>query len=77
LARFDADVIIPGHGPARRDKDFLNLEAELLESVVFQVTRAVQQGMVTVGEVRKAVNVEHLRLGFTHDDKDLNKQFRS
>jgi cyclase len=33
LARFDADVIIPGHGPAWRDKDFLNLEAELFESV--------------------------------------------
>jgi cyclase len=77
LAQFDADVIIPGHGPAWRDKDFLNLEAELLESVVLQVTRAVQQGMVTVEEVRKAVNVEPLRLRFTHDDKDLNKQFRS
>ena len=43
-------MIIPGHGPAWHDKDFLNLEADLLESVVLQVTRAVQQGMVTVEE---------------------------
>jgi cyclase len=76
LCQFDADVIIPGHGPAWRDKDFLNLEAELFESVVSQVGQAVQKGMVTVAEVQKAVNLESFRLKFTHDDKDLNKQFR-
>jgi cyclase len=77
LGQFDADVIIPGHGSASRDKDFLNLEAELLETVVNQVGQAVQQGMVTVEEVQKAVNVESLRVKFTHDDKDLNNKFRS
>jgi hypothetical protein len=54
----------------------LNLEAELLESIVSQVTRAAQQGMVTVEEVQKAVNVESLRLKFTRDDKDLNAKFQ-
>jgi len=76
LAQFDADVIIPGHGPAWHDKDFLNLEADLLESVVSQVVQATQKGMVTVEEMQKAVNVEPLRLRFTHDDKDLNAKFR-
>ena len=76
LGQFDADVIIPGHGPAWHDREFLNLEAELLESIVSQVTRAAQQGMVTVEEVQKAVNVESLRLKFTRDDKDLNAKFQ-
>lgn len=76
LARFDADVIIPGHGPAWHDKDFLNLEAELLESVVSQVGQAVQKGMVTVQEMQKVVNVEPLRLKFTHDDPELNAKFQ-
>jgi len=76
LAQFDANIIIPGHGPAWRDKDFLNLEAELFETVVSQVGQAVQQGMVTVEEVQKAVDVEFLRVKFTHDDKDLNAKFR-
>lgn len=76
LAQFDADVIIPGHGPAWRDKDFLNLEAELFESVVSQVRKAVQKGMVTEEEVQKAIDVESLRIKFTHDDKDLNGKFR-
>jgi cyclase len=77
LAQFDADVIIPGHGAAWRDKDFLTLEAELFETIVGQVGEAVRKGNVTVEEVQKAVNVEPLRVKFTHDDKELNKQFRS
>jgi cyclase len=36
LSQFDVDVIIPGHGPAWRDKTFLNLELELFDSVVRQ-----------------------------------------
>ena len=34
LAQIDADAIIPGHGPAWHDKNFLNLEADLFESIV-------------------------------------------
>jgi cyclase len=76
LGQLDANVIIPGHGPAWRDKDFLKLEAELFETVVSQVVQAVQKGMVTVEETQKAVNVEPLRVKFTHDDKELNDKFR-
>lgn len=77
LAQLDADVIIPGHGPAWHDKDFLNLEAELFESIVRQVVKAEQRGAVTVEEIQKAVNVEPFRLKFTHDDKELNAKFQS
>jgi glyoxylase-like metal-dependent hydrolase (beta-lactamase superfamily II) len=76
LAQFDVDVIIPGHGPAWHDKDYLNLELLLLESIVQQVAQAVQKGLVTVEEVQKAVNVEDLRPRFSHDDPDLDKKFR-
>jgi cyclase len=76
LERIDADVIIPGHGPAWHDKDFLRLEAELLESVVSQVGEAVKKGLVTVEEIQKAVDVESLRVKFTHDDQGLNAKFR-
>ena len=76
LAQLDADVIIPGHGPAWRNKDFLNQEAELLETIVRQVSVAVQRGLVTVDEIRKAVDVESLRTKFTHDDEELNAKFR-
>jgi cyclase len=76
LGQFDADVIIPGHGPAWHDKTYLNLELALFDSITGQVRRAVQQGLVTVEEVQKTVNLDDLRAKFTHDDQDLNKKFR-
>jgi cyclase len=76
LAQIDADVIIPGHGPAWHDKNFLNLEADLFESIVNQVVKAEQQGLVTVDEIQNAVDVESFRLQFTHDNKALNAKFR-
>ncbi|MGA8604142.1 MAG: MBL fold metallo-hydrolase [Thermoplasmata archaeon] len=76
LGQMDADVVIPGHGPAWRDKDFLNLVAELFESLVRQAGKAVQNGLVTAEEVQKAVDVESLRLRFTHGDPELDGKFR-
>jgi glyoxylase-like metal-dependent hydrolase (beta-lactamase superfamily II) len=76
LGQIEADVIVPGHGPAWRDKGFLNLEAELLESIVRQVGEAARKGLVTLEEIQKAVDVEPLRVKFTRDDRDLDVKFR-
>jgi len=76
LKEYDADVIIPGHGPAAHDQSYLNLELALFDSVVTQVRKAVQQGLVTVDEVEKTVNLEDLRSKFTNDDKNLDAKFR-
>ena len=75
LSQFDADIIIPGHGPARHDKSYLELELNLLDSIIAQVRQAVQLGLVTIEEVQKAVNVDPLRAQFTHDDAKLNARF--
>lgn len=76
LSQLDADVIIPGHGPAFRDKTFLTLEADLLESVVKGVHEALQKGMLTLDEVQKAVTADDLREKFSHNDKDLDARYR-
>jgi len=76
LAALDTAVIIPGHGPAWRDKDYVNLEAELFESVVRQVTAAVQKGLFTEEEIKKTVDVEPLREKFTHGDRELDAKYR-
>jgi cyclase len=76
LAQLDSDVIIPGHGPAFRDKGFLNLEADLLDSVTKGVHEALQKGMLTLDEVQRAVTAEELREKFTHNDKDLDLRYR-
>ena len=75
LAALDIKAIVPGHGAAFRDKDYLNLVIELFESVVTQVHAALEEGAVTVDDVQKAVNLDSLRARFTHGDADLEADF--
>ena len=74
LERLDVDVIIPGHGEAQRDKKYLQLVRESLESVTDQVHEALHRGM-TLEETRKFVKFDTIRTKFTHDDANLNAEF--
>lgn len=76
LAALDVAVVVPGHGPAWHDKDFMNLEAELFESIGRQVTAAVQKGLVTEEEIKKTVDVENLRPKFSRGDPELDAKYR-
>jgi cyclase len=76
LARLDVDVIVPGHGPAFRDKEYLELELALLESVTRGVREALQKGAPTLDDVQRVVTGEELRGRFTHGDADLEGRFR-
>jgi cyclase len=75
LSRLDASVIVPGHGPAQHDMNYLNLVIESLQSVEDQVREALRRGM-TLEETKKFVNLDPIRLKFTHDDPDLNASFQ-
>ena len=75
LAQLDADIIVPGHGPAFRDKNYMNLEAELMETVFKRVTRALREGAVSIDEVQAAVNMDDFRDRFAHGDAELTTNF--
>jgi cyclase len=77
LAALDVDVIVPGHGPAFRDKAFLNLEAQLLDTVIEGVHGSLQKGMLSLDEIQQAVTAEGLREQFSHGDADLDARFRA
>jgi glyoxylase-like metal-dependent hydrolase (beta-lactamase superfamily II) len=76
LAQLDVDVIVPGRGPAFRDKRFIALEAQLLESVVREVRAALRKGVLTLDEIQREVTAEELREQFTHNDADLDARYR-
>lgn len=76
LSQLDVKVIIPGHGPAFHDKNYMNLVAELFDSVITQVRAALGQGKVTVQEVQEAVKLDHIRMKFTKDDDALSASFQ-
>lgn len=67
LRELDASVIVPGHGPLMRDKEYLDTVIALLESVTSQVQDAVKRGL-TLEETRKAVNLESFRRRLAGDD---------
>jgi len=71
LAQFDVDLIVPGHGPAWRDKEYLNREADLFDSIIQRVHAAERQGLVSVEQVQKAVNVDELLSKFVQNDQEL------
>jgi cyclase len=69
-----ADVIIPGHGAIQRDRAYIDLVIELLESTLGQAKDAVAKGLDLEG-TRKAVNLDPLRQRFTNGDKTRNQAF--
>jgi cyclase len=74
LSQLDVSVIVPGHGEAQHDMNYMNLVIESLKFVVDQVHEALRRGM-TLEETKKFVNLDSIRLKFTHDDPDLNASF--
>ena len=74
LSALDASIIVPGHGPAQHDKAYLTLLLESLQSIRQQVQKALHQGL-TLKQTQKAVNLDEIRVKFTHDDPELNASF--
>ena len=67
LRELDAAVIVPGHGPVMRDKEYVDTVIALLESVTSQVQDAFKRGL-SLEETRKAVNLESFRRRLAGDD---------
>jgi cyclase len=75
LLRLDADIIVPGHGEAQHDQTYLRLVLDSLRAIESQVHEALRRGQ-TLQETQKTVNLDAIRLRFTHDDSELNESFQ-
>jgi cyclase len=76
LDRLDAKIIIPGHGEPQNDKQYLRLVISAIEEVVSQVHDAAMKGM-TLAQTQKTVNIDSIRMQFTHDDSRRNEEFQA
>ena len=79
MAQLDAEIIVPGHGPVLRDKAYLNLVADLLQSAVDQMRARIRQighpGGHSLEDVKDSVDLSSFRLKFAGDDKDIQAEF--
>jgi cyclase len=74
LMAFEVTAIVPGHGPVQRDKSYMQTVTSLLESLVAQVGKAVQDGL-TLEETRKRVDLESFRKQFAGEDWRRSRAF--
>ena len=58
LETFDASVIVPGQGPAMRDKTYLSLTVQLFAGIIGQVQSALERGIYRADEVMPTIDVD-------------------
>lgn len=79
MAQLDAQVIVPGHGPVLRDKKYLSLVIDLLQSAVDQMHARIRQighpGFHSLDDVKGSVDLASFRQRFAGDDKDMGAEF--
>lgn len=75
LAALEASIIVPGQGPALRDKTYLRLTIALYESITRQVHAALEQGATRLDQVQSAVKLDEIRQQFTRGDAARNARF--
>ena len=57
LEKLDVNIVVPGQGPAFRDKSYLTLTGDLYQSIIDQVHAATERGVTSLADVQAAVNV--------------------
>jgi glyoxylase-like metal-dependent hydrolase (beta-lactamase superfamily II) len=70
LRRLDAlepAAIVPGQGPAMRDRTYLERTIQLFAAVIDQVHAALERGVVGVEAVQKSVNVDRIADAYAPD----------
>ena len=58
LEAIDTAVIVPGQGPAMRDKAYLRLTVQLFAAIVDGVQRALERGIYKADDIVAAVNLD-------------------
>jgi cyclase len=75
LAALDAAIVVPGHGPAFRDKNYMLMEADLFDDVLRQVQAALRGGAVSIDDVQAKVDLSAFRARFSRGDAAIARQF--
>jgi len=70
----NVDIIVPGHGPVMRDKEYLHNVTEVLEAISTQARAAYQAGM-TADQLREKIDLSAFVDHFTHGDPFLKANF--
>jgi cyclase len=76
IEALDLALIVPGQGPAMRDKSYLSRTIKLFSSVVDQVHATLERGVFRPDDVIAAVNVDAIGLEYTPGETQVSDAFR-
>ena len=77
LERLDANIVVPGQGPAFHDKAYLKLTGDLFESIIAQVHAALERGIISLAEVQNVVNVDAIGRQYAPNVTQPDPRFRT
>jgi glyoxylase-like metal-dependent hydrolase (beta-lactamase superfamily II) len=77
LETLDAAIVVPGQGPAFRDKAYLTLTGDLFAAIISQVHAALERGLVTLAEVQAVVNVDAIGRQYSPNATAPDPRFRA
>jgi glyoxylase-like metal-dependent hydrolase (beta-lactamase superfamily II) len=79
VSQLDASTIVPGHGPVMRDKAYVDLMKELLDSAVAQMDKALRGTgpamSLTLDDYKARIDLSSFRPRFAKNDKELEQAF--
>lgn len=70
----EADVLVPGHGPVMRDREYLHTVQSLLRDLVAAAREAVDSGW-TLDEAKERIRLAEWRERLTGDDAERQRAF--
>jgi glyoxylase-like metal-dependent hydrolase (beta-lactamase superfamily II) len=77
LEGLDAVLIVPGQGPAMRDKTYLRLTVQLFAGIVDGVQRALERGIYKADDIVAAVNLDAIGKQYPKGETGPDSPFRN
>ena len=74
LDALEADVLVPGHGPVMRDREYLHTVQELLRAIVAAAEQAVREGL-TLEQAQERIKLPEWRARLAGDDEARGRAF--
>ena len=75
LEMFEAEITVPGQGPALHGGEYLSTTADLYETLIEQARTQLRDGVVLFDDVLAGVDVEAFRDRYGLDTPELNQTF--
>jgi glyoxylase-like metal-dependent hydrolase (beta-lactamase superfamily II) len=77
LSALDAQVVVPGQGPAFHDRKYLELTVTLFTSIIDQVHAALERGIMAQSDVLAAVSVDAIGRQYMPDGAAPDERFHA